>query len=453
MTGLLGVLRAELLKLRRDAVVPIALGLLASALLLAGIAGGISVRDHRDRIDAQQHGWQAELEKRGAGATSFDTGRHLAPRFTMPGAAGLVLAAHSRPGPDSDVQIGIESRHLDARRTESLDNPLFSAIGRVDLAMAIAWLLPLALVVLCHGLMQEDREAGRWRLVAFQAGRGAAPVAAAIGLRAALVWLVAAGASQVAFSFDAAAEPGVMLAWSVALAGFIGTWALAVWIAQALARSSSGASLGLIGLWVVTTFVLPAAIGSAAMQTNASPSRLVALIEARQIQQKAELDNDELLANWYHEQTATHAPWANRSHAWPVSFVPRYLRIDHELRPLMSAFERAVLEQSRTATRWAWLSPALNLTSTAEALGGVAPQDYVGFLEEVRRREDRWRAAIVPAVMSYRTLGPSELQVLRDIGQPIAPGRPAGLCTEGSWIALFVLAALGFGLRGRFDRG
>jgi ABC-2 type transport system permease protein len=297
---------------------------------------------------------------------------------------------------------------------------------------------------MCHGLVLEDRQHGRWRWLCAQMPRPAAMVARALLLRAGTLLVLATLASVLALWLDGAAGWFAVLGpWLLALLGFVSSWTVLTALVLALPVSAGGATLALLGLWAVLTLVLPAGLGASAQAGAPMPSRLEAVVRARELLQTAEARNDQLLDDWYRRHPQAHAR-SPAQHAWPVSFLPRYLWLDEQLRPLMERFERARLEQAVRLSRAAAWSPALALVMTADSLAGHDARRHGEYMAELARREDAWRASLVPAVMSYAGLRSVDLPTLVAVGEPT---EPVGTASFGPWPcwwwALVLLAPAG----------
>lgn len=418
--------RAELVRCWREPGQRWILAVAGLAWLLAGVLGGMTASEQRSRQSTQWRHWESALEARLASASrgapsaklageAFDVGRHFGPHVTLPGGPGLALVPRDAVG----QTVGIETRHFEARRAEPLKNPALATVSGTGLAWLIAVLLPLALISASHGVRLGDRDAGRWRWIVSLSRTPWRSVAWALGLRACALTLLAWLASCVALGLDSAVTPAALLAWLAALLSFALTWTVLVSLVLASPMSAGGGTLSLIGLWALTTFAVPAVLGEAAHSGAAMPSRLFAVVESRKVQQDAEARDDTLLAEWYRRNASMAAALPDLRHAWPVSFVPRYLETDRLLRPLMASFDDARARQEERLNAWAWLSPALSLLQAANALAGHTAARHLQFARELARREDAWRGLLVPAIMSYRGLSKVDPVQLKAVGEPV----------------------------------
>lgn len=481
MSGLVrAVVAAEWRRLLADRASFWVMALLALVLLASALSSGLDARTWRAHVGAMERDWDRRIAAREsalpalpvassgaatpaadvadaanavrAAKAAFDIARTDAPPAILPALGGLALGSGGFHLHAPAVRVTVESRHTDARREDRLPNPLLQGFAMPDFAVVVALLLPLAVICLCAGMVQQGREQNLWRLTIVQCPRVGVWLAAALGLRAGAVWVIAAIASGLAFWLDPGASFAALGWWLSVLAGFVLVWVLVCALIGVLPVSAPSAVLLGIGVWLVTTFAVPAALGWMIDREQAMPSRLAAIVQIRDAQQHAEADADRLLAQWY----AAHpdvAPGAPTTHTWPVSFMPRYLALEARIGPSMHAFDDTRARRYLALRRWTWLSPALSMGMLADELAGIDAPRYARYSAAVGRYEARWRAFFVPRIMSYRGVDRAALA-----GMPRFSGI-AGEAPHGWWYAvgLFGTAgALGIALallRRRFGAG
>lgn len=424
------------------------LALFAAVLLASAVSSGLDARAWRAHVAAMEADWQRRVDARvppntndavQAAKFAFEVARSDAPPAVLHafGGIGLGSGAFDRLAPA--VRVTVESRHTDARREDQLANPLLQGFATPDFATVAALLMPLALICLCAGTVQQGREQNLWRFTLVQCPRVGVLLATALGLRAATVWGIAALASCVAITLDPAASLAPLASWCLALAGVAALWTMLCALIGALPVSSSSAVLAGMGLWLATTFVLPAALVWAIDRHTPMPSRLAAIVQLREAQQRAEAEAGRLLRAWYdrHPDIAAGAP---TSHTWPVSFMPRYLAQEAEVGPLMRAFDQARAQRYAALREWAWLSPALSLAMLADELAGIDAPRHARYQRAVERYERRWREYFLPKIMSYRGLVAGDIaRMPRFAGMDDSV--PAGWRHLGAFAALAILVA------------
>lgn len=350
-----------------------------------------------------------------AAELAYGVGRGELPTASLPPSGGLALAVSRYQVVPTTVRASLEVRHVDGRLTGTLANPLLAGAGLPDLAAVVLVLLPLAVLALTSGLVQEERERGTWRLVRAQTHFAISQVLlVSLAWRGLAAFLVAWLACGVAFIIDPGATVSAYLLWGVALALFTTFWVAVGAVLSLLPISLAGSATAALGAWLLLTFVVPSLVGQAAAATHPMPSRLETLVTIREIQQETELRDAELLAAWYTENPIWRPvdSLVPSPVTWPVTFQPRFLAQDARIRPMMLAFAEQQARQLRFAERWAWTSPALALTIAGDRLAGIDAERYAAYFAAVNRFEDRWRAFFVPRVMTYRGLVRADLDSL-----------------------------------------
>lgn len=414
------IVQAEGMRFVRQRANLAVLGLLALLLFAGAVASGQSARDwraeaaqaHRRALAAEAGARAAAPGGEGAAAAmaSFQFARSGALPAQAEGLGGLALGTTGFALLGASAQPTVESRHTDARRHERLSNPLLEDLGLPDFATVVALLLPLALLGLAGAMVQELRAQGLWRWMQACGERPACVLAIAIGLRVGSVATVAAAASLLAFALDPGAGLEALLPWLGALAAFVAWWAAAAGLLNLLPVSAGAAMLAGLGLWLATTFAVPAALAAAVDRVALMPSRLAALIAVREAQQQAEAQADALLAAWYVAHPDVRPLQAQ--HGWPVSFMPRYLAQEQQVRPLMAAFDSQRALRHAWIEAHAWMAPGLGLVMAADRLAGSDAASHARFSAEVDRYEDAWRRFFVPRIMGYRGLAAEDVDTL-----------------------------------------
>ncbi|EYS86097.1 ABC transporter permease [Cupriavidus sp. SK-4] len=394
-----------------------ALLLFAAALCACALASGLVARAWHEKLQQLEANGQAALRLAQAKAlpaspeqaamAAFRFARSEAPVAQLRPGGGLALASSVLDLLPPSIRVTVESRHTDARNEERLANPLLQRYGTFDLATAIALLAPLMLVCLCAGIVQGEREHGTWRMSMAQGAAGGRVLFAVIAVRAGAVWLIAVLASTLAFLLDPAATLSAYLAWLFCVTAFIAFWSAASGALNLLPGSGATAVLAGLGLWAIATFGTPAMVAALADCTMPMPSRLAAIVQVRAAQQSAEARMSDLVDEWY-QANPQWAPATARQHAWPVSFMPRYLDQAARIRPVVSAFDQARALRFEQAERWGWLSPPLSLLLAADRLAGSDAPRYASFMARVDRFEAQWRAFFVPRIMGYRGVAMDE---------------------------------------------
>lgn len=397
-----GLLQAEWLRFIRN---PVNLWVIAAffALLTASaVWSGLAASEFRTRALQPQHQ---------SGSSQVRTEMHDAPgtgkggdtakpadntTVRLPALGGLALSVRQMDLLGSELRISTRSRYTDGRNSDQLFNPLLRELGLLDFASVLALLLPLTVIALTYGLVQEDRERGVWRLVCAQMPHPSRLIFAALAVRLGMVLMPAAAASLLAFMLDSGSTLYAATHWLVFVSVFAGVWMTISGLFLLLPVSSGAAAVSLLGVWLVTTFAVPAGLSWAANGMQPMPSRLTAIVDIRRVQAQTSKQQAELLSAWYRAHPET-APVKEPSRE--VAGLPANLELDSKVRPLMYRFDEVRKAHFEFMERWSALSPGLAAVLTADRLAGIDAPRYAEYIHAVNQFEDRWRAFFVPGIM------------------------------------------------------
>lgn len=452
--------RAEAMRLRRSGASLAVLATLLMVLIWTAWSVGSASAERRRHTEQAAQRWQAlwaqsqaaaagTQDARKSALAAFNLARHQAPPTALaPGPAPALAQGQFQLLPTA-LRANIDGRHTESRRGDELGSPVLHGQGTPDLAVVVALLVPLAVIALGYGRVQEDRASGVWNLVRSQTGQAWRPFVVWLLLLWGVLMLIVSAGCAVAWLADPHMGRGAFGIWVLACAAFTAFWvALAGLANMPRISAAAGATLLLAG-WVLLSFGVPAVLDAMARGARPMPSRIASIAAVREIQQSAEQRSDELLAGWY-----TNHPQHRRDdlapHAWPVSWVPRYLWQDAQLRPLMLRFDETRANQHDWVAQRSALAPGVALVLVADRLAGIDARRHLAYVREVNRYEDAWRAHFVPRVMSYAGLSADAAAAVPQprLGVQLTSAWPvvAGLLGAAAlaWSALLMLRR-GFG--------
>lgn len=456
------VLRAEWSRFICNRVNLLILALAFLLLCCSAVWSGLAAERYRTEAAATLDRWTERLQhaqrKASAGSagdpvaaarSAFEFARRDAPPALRPALGGLALSVQQFTVLPADIRVSVDGRHLDGRKSDPFDNPLLQRMGMPDFAAIAALLLPIVIIGLCYGLVQEGREQGIWRLICAQTARPWQVLAAGLLVRHAAVSVMAALGSLPAFLLDSGATLSAFCWWVALLGLFCTTWIAIAGVFSILRISAAASALGMLAVWLFVTFAAPSVLMALAQARETGPSRLAAMIDIRVVQQKAEEREKTLLDDWY-ERHAAHRPQSVGSHSWPVSVVPRYIDQNNAIAPLMAAFDDARARQVNTVEPLTWLSPGLALVLAADKLAGADAARHASYVEEVDRFEKRWQHFFVPRIMSYRGLHAADFDTLPTFrNDRLSVGSGIAVLLFGFIASSLVLAALAVYFRRR----
>lgn len=402
---MISLLQAEWLRFIRN---PVNLWIIAAffALLAASaIWSGLAASEFRAKaLPPQQQTGNSQVRSEMHDAPVIGKGGD-APKLAdntsvrLPALGGLALSVRQMDLLGSELRISTRSRYTDGRNSDQLFNPLLRELGLLDFASILALLLPLTVIAVTYGLVQEDRERGVWRLVCAQMPHPARLVFAALAVRLVMVLMPAVAASLLAFMLDSGSTLYAATHWLIFVGVFTGVWMVISGLFLLLPVSSGAAAVGLLGVWLITTFAVPAGLSWAANGLQPMPSRLTAIVDIRRIQAQTSKQQAELLSAWYgaHPEIAP-----VKKPPREIAGLPANLELDSKVRPLMYRFDEVRKAHFEFMERWSALSPGLAAVLTADRLTGIDAPRYAEHIQTVNQFEDRWRAFFVPGIMAQQ---------------------------------------------------
>ena len=323
-----------------------------------------------------------------------------APLIQLPVLGGLVLNASNVDLLNTSFKISMRTRHLDGRNSDQLYNPVMHELGLLDFSTILALLTPLAIIALSYGLVQEDRERGVWRLVCTQTSKPWLLIVASLLLRYLIISLIIIGTSLLAFSFDPYTNFFAISHWLLAICLYNLVWFSIAGLFLLLPISSSASAIALLGVWLVLTFAVPVGLEWAANQAAKMPSRLSMIVDIRHAQELNAQQRQEILANWFasHPELQPTAPLNQLPQ--DIANIPVNLKLDSDIRALVSPFNQVKKAQFEFIERWSVLSPPLVVILMADRLAGIDAPRYANFVQGVNHFEDQWRGFLTPLLIT-----------------------------------------------------
>ncbi len=460
------------------------------ALLLACFLWGAwgTARFHRrqmadqSRTVAAEAAWLGEVKGRiGRYVTPAPPGTPMPPTWQDPtdlaGFARFLLFAHSMKPHSALSPLAIGASELSPTiidiklnrpfvgdPTYDLLDPRALKVGVFDLGFALAYLTPLAVVLLFALLGTAERDRGLLPMVA------AHPLSVRRWLAARDAALFVATAPPIllslAVALATAGAPVASVAGGIALA-LVLAW-LAFWsgiAALVLARLPSGAAAAgqLVAAWFVLTVGLPLLAGLAETVLDPAPSRPLYVDALRRAGQGVERDGEAIIAAGLRADPALRHV-ARKDVYGLTTFSFTVPEIERRLAPVYDAIQAHRRSAIARADRLGVAIPSLGLSTALAGLAGTDEAAQVRFEDRARAFQMRLRADLYGRARAL-TLHPVPYDPVRARGQmnyrafdelprdPPVAGAPRtryALVLAG-WLSLLGIAAAALGIRRRRD--
>jgi ABC-2 type transport system permease protein len=337
------------------------------------------------------------------------------------------------------LRIRLLGLHSQLYESEAF-NPELALPGRFDFAFVLVYLLPLFVIAFMHDWVGGERESGRLRLLVSLP----MPPSRLWWRRAVLRYLLLLAAVLPPFLVGAIAAGAAFLpAAGVSLVAALYTawWmALAMWVG-ARARSSAGAAAILLGLFVVLTLLLPAAI-------NAAVNRLVPVAKGVEL---AMAQREEVHQGWDQPKAAvfarffrTHPEWSDTP---PVTgrfhwkwYYAMHQAGDDAVADKVAQYRSSMAEREAWTARAGWLLPAAGVQLLLHRLADTDLQAQLAYRDRIAAFHGRLRQYFYPFLFMERRFGAQEYASL----PAFLPRQPSG-SMQWDLLAALLLATLAVG--------
>lgn len=293
--------------------------------------------------------------------------------------------------------------------TYDFQNPRGLSLGRFDLAFAIVFLAPAALILLCCLLGTAEKDRGMLRLVASQSVGAATWVGTR--LLAILAWVLPIAALSLVLALALAGVPlaalAAIAAATVLLSAYLLFWGAVAFLVLAVQPTASAALSLLTAIWAVVTIGAPIAIGAALSIVDPAPSPVRFIDAQRRVTDAVQVDRDAIITRAVARKLELHdlgRPIESLDHATRLSFlVPE---IERRLAPLRLAADDHRLRQAQAASMVSLALPSIGVEIALARLAGVDTERHSAFEAQARAYQLRLRSQVHPLVQAQMLLPP-----------------------------------------------
>lgn len=308
------------------------------------------------------------------------------------------------------------SNPVDLFAEYEFDNPTPLSLGSFDLTFVAVVLMPLLMIAVSFDILTGDRERGRARLIAVQAGHVAPSVWRRLALRNGLLWGVFALAATVAaLSIPNGIDAGQRLAhfavWLVIALIYGIFWIGAIGLASAVLKRGETVASTLFAAWAIFVFAVPAVGGAIAEASYPPPSRLAYLSEMRQGEVTAVRETADLTAGFL----ADHPEMTVSDEGVPGYFSSSFLanqQIRARTTPVLEEFNNSREQRAALVAGLQYLSPAMIADRSMTFVAGGDFDRYLAFQEQARLALDNLAERIGPAVVARQRISLSEYDMI-----------------------------------------
>lgn len=395
------LLRHERRAFLQDRTQVVLLGLSALICVFASVRGA----GHREAKEAAATAFETEHLERAADwrarVVAVESGE-VAPEDDP--FAGLAMdvarPAVAAPGQLADFSQGVTDVHPSVSRVSlwrSVDrlfgnyqfqSPNEIRAGRIDLAFAVLFLMPLLMTALAFGTLSRDRDSGRLGLLLSHPVSVLDLVRAKLLVRLGAVFALLVVTLLAGLFIGAGGVPddgrlGRFGLWFLAASGYFAFWAGAIYWFVSLNRKSETTAMMMIGFWVLNGLVGPAVLAAAAQLIHPAPSQLAFLSTAREVSNEAYRSRADVMQG----MLLDHPELTVENYTIPEYIRVSYLvneTVDRAVEPVLEEFE-AVQDRRRAFLGLVqYAAPAALAMRSINEISGTDLARQVRFEKEVR---------------------------------------------------------------------
>ncbi|QDT14738.1 DUF3526 domain-containing protein [Alienimonas californiensis] len=454
---------------KRDPRVPAVLFVAGLLTVLALLAGDQRVERRLDReraIERENSTQRRDLESAfDDAAAPSDGGAELSPA-EQDRRAALRMAARSpdlmrftgglwtsyRPAsPLSRLTAGTADdwpdayRHAGSSLAETLrrdapTNPLLTVVGPYDTTLLVGAVLPLLLLMLTFDLTADDRERGRWPLVASHCGSTAALVALRCGVRVAAVAVVVILPTVLwTLAVPAGEAPSVaaLAVWCGAVLGTLACWGALAFLVASFDLSAAASGLTLLLCWAVLVLGVPSLIERRVNDRAAPPEPgELAAVERRADEQFLDLPE-----NVWRDFLRRHPEVELDDENPQLEFLLQDLAAAGAVRDRVLEAHRAEIDRflarERRLDRLQFLSPAVAWRTASEQAAGTSLRHAVDLASATAEFHGAFQKHFEPMTITDRELTRDDIRAM-----PAFDGRTVGPHMHAAPLALSGAALL-----------
>ena len=398
------IVRNEALILFRDGTLPLVCGILA-VMVGCGLFVGMSHASLRDAMIAEVVSHEREAQTRNETTLqSVLAGQQALVPFSNPAnpaaLAGALAGRHAvlPNAPLAALAVGQSDMLPNYYRISYLskvsfmydteiENPWNLLSGHFDLAFVIVFVLPLLIIGLGYNLLSAEREHGTLRMLCSQPLSLVTLIAGKLAVRLAAVLAIVILLPLVALLAlrpeARAADPSLLLSWSVLVACYALFWFALAALVNVAGLSSSSNALIMVAGWTILVLILPVTLNLAVNAISPVPSRTELASRTRVVTAESLRQYEDLYSADYRYASDPDALLVKDGRIEVPSRMRAFFlakqNVDEQIEPLLKRFDRQLLRQQQLVDRIGFLSPAILVNEALSSIAGTGSARFLAF--------------------------------------------------------------------------
>jgi len=455
MSVFIRLLAHEIRLLTRSRVVLVAILVLLPAWAFASWNSHLLAKRVRESVDAaatadrkNREKWAEAIDLRAAGKPTPDIPAWRDPSSPFSIGSGMGAAAVIAPRPlawlatgESDVAPSTAKITLTNRSSlfdhDEIVAPDKLALGNLDPAFVMVFLIPLLVLALGFDLVAIERERGTLRMLR------AAPVslpmiivgkAVARGIFVGAFALVPLTLSILVFVPSLGLlSPFSLTIVVVSLLAYIAFWLGIVALFNTWRLPSSTLAIVSVAFWVLFTLFWPGVVKTAVSAAWPAPSRVAAIVELRAEKVAIEKQSEEILSAYLRDHPEL-AP--KTTDEWQRGFILVQEQLDQRLAPTLTRFLERRAAQTRALETANVLSPPSLFDGILTSIAGTDRASHDQFVAQATAFQSSWFALNKEWTLQQKKLTPNDVRGLPSF--QFEPARGVGIAAVSMAKLLFV---------------
>jgi ABC-2 type transport system permease protein len=287
------------------------------------------------------------------------------------------------------------------------------ALGNLDPAFVLVFILPLLVLMLSFDLIALERERGTLRMLR------SAPVSLSkllIGKALArgvfvtsLAFVMIAISTVLLVPSLGLLEPSSLVIVAISLSAYIAFWLGVSALLNTWRLSSSTLALISSAVWVLFTLFWPGVVKTTVSVVWPPPSRVAAIVELRGERVALEKQSDEILSAYLRDHPEL-AP--KKADEWQRGFMLVQERLDQRLAPTHTRFSEQRMAQTKALEMANVLSPPSLFDGVLASIAGTDRANHDHFVAQATAFQRSWFAQIKEWTLQQKKLTASDVRAL-----------------------------------------
>ena len=298
----------------------------------------------------------------------------------------------------------INIRNLEAQKYDAdLTNPVNQLTGNLDFGFVLLYLFPLLIIAVTYSLLSEEKEGGTWPLLAVQSCRPVVVLLRKLSIRAVIIYallalLFAVAIPVLGIPFDASLGAVVGLSFLYLLFWF----AVCFWVVS-WKKSSAVNAVSLLTVWVLLTFIMPAATNNYITVKYPVPEALATTVEQREgYHAKWDMDKGPTMESFYtHYPQFRKYPLPDAQFSW-LWYYAMQQGGDDDAREHVAELKEKLRMRNAASDHIARFVPTLHTQLRLNTLSRSDLDNHLRFLDSTEKFHERLRLHFYPKIFEER---------------------------------------------------